>query len=135
MQIALLGPMQLEIAGALGSLRAPKHRSLLAALALQCRDVVTTDALADIVWDGRPPESWQTTIRNYIKQIRVAIGDDGACSAPTVPVTRSTSRAMTSTSSPSRISPEKEGPPPGGKTGTRLPLSSARRSGSGVALR
>jgi DNA-binding SARP family transcriptional activator len=49
---------------------------LLAALALRRCDVVSADALAETMWDGCPPSSWQTTLRNYVKRTRTVLADD-----------------------------------------------------------
>jgi DNA-binding SARP family transcriptional activator len=76
MQIELLGPMRVEIAGNRAHFGAPKHRAMLAALALQRCDVVSPGALAEITWDGRPPSSWQITIRNYVNRIRTALAGE-----------------------------------------------------------
>jgi DNA-binding SARP family transcriptional activator len=77
-RIQLLGPMSMEIAGNRITLGAPKHRALLATLALQRCDVVSIDALAEAIWEGNPPGSWRTTLRNYVKRIRASL----ACEAP-----------------------------------------------------
>lgn len=76
MRIELLGPMRVEITGDKTRLGAPKHRTLLATLALRRCDIVSADTLAEIMWDGHPPTSWQTTVRNYVKRIRTALADD-----------------------------------------------------------
>jgi DNA-binding SARP family transcriptional activator len=55
---------------------AAKQRSLLAALAVRAGDVVPTDALAEAIWDSTPPSSWHATLRNYIKRLRLILGDD-----------------------------------------------------------
>ncbi|HXC84271.1 MAG TPA: AfsR/SARP family transcriptional regulator [Trebonia sp.] len=53
---------------------AGKQRSLLAALAVQARDVVPADTLAEAIWDAEPPRSWEVTLRNYVRRLRVLLG-------------------------------------------------------------
>jgi DNA-binding SARP family transcriptional activator len=55
---------------------AARQRSLLAALTVRVGDVVPADVLADTVWEGAPPASWQVTIRNYVRRLRVVLGHD-----------------------------------------------------------
>lgn len=77
MRIELLGPLvittteneHLRVA-------AGKQRSLLAALAVQARDVVPSATLAEAVWDGGPPGSWEVTLRNYVRRLRLALGQE-----------------------------------------------------------
>ena len=76
MRIELLGPMCVDVAGTRINFGAPKHRTLLAALALQRGDIVSIDALAEIVWDGMLPGSWRTTLRNYVRRVRATLVQD-----------------------------------------------------------
>src|ERR1017187_9955588 len=41
------------------------------------RGVGTTDELAEIVWDGKPPDRAAATIRNYVKRLRFRLGSAG----------------------------------------------------------
>src|SRR5258707_14720532 len=76
MWIGLLGP--LEVRNATGAVRvtAPKHKSLLAALAVHAGNVVSKESLADAVWDGDWPAKWPVTLRNYIKDIKKVLPPD-----------------------------------------------------------
>jgi DNA-binding SARP family transcriptional activator len=74
--IALLGPLRVRSQGRSFQVTAPRQRAVLAALAVRAGDVVRADALAEAVWDGVPPTSWQVTIRNYVRRLRVTLGDE-----------------------------------------------------------
>jgi DNA-binding SARP family transcriptional activator len=74
--IGLLGPLCVGQENKLHYVPAAKQRTLLAALAVRAGDVLPTDALAEVIWDGFPPASWHTTLRNYIKRLRFILGDD-----------------------------------------------------------
>lgn len=43
-------------------------------VAVQARDVVPADALAEAIWDAEPPRSWEVTLRNYVRRLRVLLG-------------------------------------------------------------
>jgi DNA-binding SARP family transcriptional activator len=74
--IGLLGPLLVRNQDASLQVPAARQRSLLAAMAIRAGDVVPASTLADAVWDGNPPVSWQVTIRNYIRRLRVVLGDE-----------------------------------------------------------
>ena len=57
-------------------LSAQKERSLLAALTLDLRRVVSVDQLADAVWAGDFPRSAQLTLQGYIAQLRRVLEPD-----------------------------------------------------------
>lgn len=75
MYIGLLGPL---IVTSGGEQRMPvaagKQRTLLAALAVQAGDVVPVETLAESIWEVSPPASWEVTIRNYVRRLRVGLG-------------------------------------------------------------
>ena len=74
--IGLLGPLCVMSEDRPFPVTAARQRSLLAALAVSAGDVVRAGALAEAVWDGAPPVSWQGTLRNYVRRLRVALGAD-----------------------------------------------------------
>jgi DNA-binding SARP family transcriptional activator len=74
--IGLLGPLCAQSQGGPVEVRAARQRSLLAALAVRAGDVVRAGALAEAVWDGSPPASWQVTLRNYVRRLRLALGHE-----------------------------------------------------------
>lgn len=81
MWIGLLGPLIVTASGEqpgkqLNSVAAAKQRSLLAALVVQAGDVVPVETLAESIWETCPPASWEGTIRNYVRRLRVALGSE-----------------------------------------------------------
>ena len=76
MQVRVLGPLEVEHGGHVPELGGKRQRSVLAVLALHAREVIGTDRLVDVVWDGRPPASASTTLRSYVSRLRKAIGSD-----------------------------------------------------------
>ena len=77
MWIGLLGSLQVRVGGAAVAIPAAKQRALLAVLAVRAGELVSTDELAEIVWDGMPPDSAAATIRNYVKRLRFRLGSAG----------------------------------------------------------
>lgn len=77
MWLALLGPLFVRTGDMSFAVPAPRQRSLLAALAVRAGDVVPADVLAEAVWDDAPPVSWQVTLRNYVRRLRVVLGGLG----------------------------------------------------------
>ncbi|MGE5292554.1 MAG: AfsR/SARP family transcriptional regulator [Micromonosporaceae bacterium] len=56
---------------------AAKQRVVLAALLLGANRPVGVDELAEAAWGTCPPKSARVTMQNYIKRLRIALGDDG----------------------------------------------------------
>lgn len=77
MEFGILGPLLVRDEAGARSVPAAKQRILLAALLLRRGQLVPTDSLADIVWDGRPPRSAATTLRNYVMRLRRVLGAAG----------------------------------------------------------
>ncbi|MFE9323192.1 BTAD domain-containing putative transcriptional regulator [Nocardia sp. NPDC052278] len=75
MRVLLLGPFEvrddedrpLRIAGV-------KVRALLARLAMEPGRVVPADALADAIWDGRPPDNGANALQALVSRVRRAVG-------------------------------------------------------------
>jgi DNA-binding SARP family transcriptional activator len=77
--IGLLGDLVIRTDEEVLQITAGKQRAVLAALAVGPGEAVPADALAEVVWDGTPPASWNVTIRNYIQRLRYALRDAGDC--------------------------------------------------------
>ena len=73
MFFAVLGP--LEVSGVPGqvSLGGPKERRLLAQLIAHAPEVVSTHALIDGLWSGRPPRTAGRTLQSYVVRLRRAL--------------------------------------------------------------
>jgi len=53
---------------------APKQRIMLAALIFGAGRVVSVDELADLLWNGSPPQSWRAALHNYTARLRRSLG-------------------------------------------------------------
>jgi DNA-binding SARP family transcriptional activator len=75
----LLGPVTLTLdAGTPVALGGPRRRVLLATLLLHANDLVSTDVLADAVWDGAPPPGFVAAVRTHVMRLRHAVGPEAA---------------------------------------------------------
>ncbi|HEX4062066.1 MAG TPA: BTAD domain-containing putative transcriptional regulator [Streptosporangiaceae bacterium] len=77
-EFCLLGPMVVRRHGAVMPIQAGKQRALLARLLLDANRAVPVDDIAETLWGHEPPPSARVGIRNYIKRLRQALGQDGA---------------------------------------------------------
>jgi DNA-binding SARP family transcriptional activator len=77
MWFGLLGPLRVRMQGMDVPVPAPKQRVLLAALLLSAGQPVSCDRLAELVWDGTPPDGAAVTLRSYVKRLRQLLGPDG----------------------------------------------------------
>ncbi|QLY30781.1 BTAD domain-containing putative transcriptional regulator [Nocardia huaxiensis] len=68
--VRVLGPVQLLVAGRSVPVGGPKPRALLAALTVNRRRAVSSQALADIVWNDDPPDSYQASLQVFVSNIR-----------------------------------------------------------------
>ncbi len=78
--VGVLGRIRAGIGGQDAELGGLRQQALLAALAAQPQMTVSTDGLAEAVWDGEPPPSAATTLRSYVARLRRsfdALGIDG----------------------------------------------------------
>lgn len=56
-------------------------RLTLAVLGWERDRAISTDELADIVWDGGPPAAWQTALRALVSKLRAVLDEAGAAAA------------------------------------------------------
>ena len=73
MEFEILGTFRVD--GATTALRATKPRRLLATLLLHPNRFVSTDQLADALWDGAPPRSALANLRTYVLTLRELVPD------------------------------------------------------------
>ena len=71
--IAVLGP--LEVRGDAAGL-SPRDRTVLAALAVETGRVVSVERLADALWGGSPPASWNKVVPGCVMRLRRLLGVD-----------------------------------------------------------
>ena len=57
---------------------APRQRVLLAALLLEAGRVVSLDALAEVLWEGRPPAGARGALHSAVQRLRSTLGPSGA---------------------------------------------------------
>ncbi|WP_067703400.1 BTAD domain-containing putative transcriptional regulator [Nocardia jejuensis] len=76
--VRVLGPVQLLVAGRPVPVGGPKPRALLAALTVNRRRAVSSQALADIVWNDDPPDSYQASLQVFVSNIRKTLRQAGA---------------------------------------------------------
>src|SRR5262245_4765595 len=74
MWVTMLGPMSVRPADEEIVIAAAKQRVVLAALLTSANQVMSFDELAAAVWDCAPPASTRATLRNYVKNLRHALG-------------------------------------------------------------
>jgi DNA-binding SARP family transcriptional activator len=77
MWVGLLGSLLVRVDGAVVAVTAARQRAVLAVLAVRAGELVPADELAEVVWDGVPPEQAAVTIRNYVKRLRFRLGCAG----------------------------------------------------------
>ena len=73
-QIRLLGPVDITLAGTVYAVPGVRRRTVLAVLALHAGEVVSTDRLVDIVWGERAPRTAATTLQSHVSFLRRVIG-------------------------------------------------------------
>src|SRR6266702_1248173 len=78
MEFGVLGPLLVSDGSSVHAVSSGKQRALLAALLLQAGWVVRAEQLIETLWDGRPPQSAEVTLRNYVVRLRKSIGAVGA---------------------------------------------------------
>ncbi|MEV0253431.1 BTAD domain-containing putative transcriptional regulator [Streptomyces sp. NPDC050732] len=76
MHYRLLGPVEAWRAGRRLALGGPKPRALLAALLLEPGRVVSAEALIDVIWGDRPPDTARSLIQSYVSALRRALSAD-----------------------------------------------------------
>jgi len=76
-EFGLLGPLLVRRGGTVIPVPRGNQRTVLAELLLAANQVVSVDRIAETLWAAGPPPSAQVTIRNYVKRLRRALGEDG----------------------------------------------------------
>ncbi|MYX29060.1 tetratricopeptide repeat protein [Streptomyces sp. SID8381] len=73
----ILGSLDVHYAGEALSISAFKERDLLALLLLKADTAVSAEELIDGLWGSAPPATARTTLQNYVKRLRRALGSAG----------------------------------------------------------
>ena len=72
-EVRLLGPLEVALAGQALHIGSPKQRAVLALLALEAGKLVTADTLCELVWDEDQPASPSATLQSLISRLRGAL--------------------------------------------------------------
>ena len=75
LQLRVWGPLRVEGPTA-QAVERPSHRRLLAILALEASEPLTTEALIDRFWPDHPPTTARATIHTHVSAIRRLLGPD-----------------------------------------------------------
>ena len=78
MRVRLLGPLDVVVGGAVRPVPGLRRKAILAVLSLHAGEVVSTDRLADIVWDGCPPSTPVNTLQSHVSHLRTVLGRKAA---------------------------------------------------------
>ena len=78
MQVRLLGPVDVVVDGEPRPVRGLRRKAVLAVLALQAGEVVSTDRLSDAVGGQAAPLTAVNTLQRHISYLRTVLGDRGA---------------------------------------------------------
>jgi DNA-binding SARP family transcriptional activator len=81
MQVRLLGPVDVVVAGEPRPVQGLRRKAVLAALALHCGEVVSTSTLADVVWGQRAPSTAVNTLQSHVSYLRQLLGSKDAIRA------------------------------------------------------
>ncbi|MFQ6393533.1 BTAD domain-containing putative transcriptional regulator [Nocardia sp. KC 131] len=77
LDVRVLGPVRLLVGGEPVAVGGPKPRALLAALIVNRRRAVASAALADMVWNEAPPDSYAASLQVFVSNIRKALRNSG----------------------------------------------------------
>jgi len=75
MQVRLLGPVDVVVDGEPRPVRGLRRKAVLAVLALQAGEVVSTDQLTDVVWGEATPATAANTLQSHMSYLRTVLGD------------------------------------------------------------
>jgi DNA-binding SARP family transcriptional activator/tetratricopeptide (TPR) repeat protein len=78
MLFEVLGPMRVTDAGGAHPVAGVRQRILLGALLAHANQPLPAEKLAEIVWDGAPPQRAVPTLRTYLTRLRQDLGPDAA---------------------------------------------------------
>ena len=69
-EVAVLGPIEVELDARAVDLGTPKQRALVAALALSAGRPVSVDTIVDLLWGDTAPPGVNTTLQAYVSGLR-----------------------------------------------------------------
>ena len=77
-QIRLLGPVDVSVAGTIRPVSGLRRKALLAVLALHHGEVVSTGQLIDVVWGEQAPQTATNTLQSHVSHLRRVLGSKNA---------------------------------------------------------
>ncbi|MEV0356467.1 BTAD domain-containing putative transcriptional regulator [Nocardia sp. NPDC050697] len=77
LDVRVLGSVELLVGGVPVAFGGPKPRALLAALAVNRRRAVSSSALAEMVWNEDPPDSYSASLQVFVSNLRKALRNSG----------------------------------------------------------
>ena len=86
MDLRILGPLEVQVAGGTLALGGVKQRAVLAMLALHLDEAVPSDVLVDGLWGEHPPASAVNTLQVYVSRLRRVLQAEDAPDHPGVAV-------------------------------------------------
>jgi DNA-binding SARP family transcriptional activator len=81
LRVRLLGSIDVLVDGTFRPVRGQRSTAVLAMLALQPGEIVSTDRLIEIVWGDHPPSSPEATLQSQVSRLRDTLGDRTAIRA------------------------------------------------------
>ena len=78
LRVRLLGPVDVTVDGTPRPVPGLRRRAVLAALAVQPREIVSADRIIDIVWGDTVPVTATNTLQSQISRLRSILGDRAA---------------------------------------------------------
>lgn len=76
LEVRLLGPFEVLLAGRPVRIGSPKQRAVIALLGLQAGRVVPSETLCDLIWDEDQPASPLATLQSLISRLRASLASD-----------------------------------------------------------
>jgi DNA-binding SARP family transcriptional activator len=82
LEFRILGPVEVREGEEALPIGGPKQRALLALLLVDAGRAVSTDRLVDALWGEQPPRTAQTSLQNFVSQLRKVLGPDVLMTKP-----------------------------------------------------
>jgi len=81
-EFRILGPIEVVGPGGPLPVSGPKQRALLGLFLIHAGEVLSTDQIVDVLWEGNPPKTATTSLWNLITQLRKLLPPDVLVTTP-----------------------------------------------------
>src|SRR5215813_4188077 len=81
-EFRILGPLEVVDENGPLPISGPKQRALLALFLIHAGEVLSTDQIVDVLWNGNPPKTATTSLWNLITQLRKVLPADTVVTTP-----------------------------------------------------